>query len=82
MVKNSDNSKEEYYIKNSHRIGAEYETIDENDLVEEYYERERINLSEESTKLMQLIKFMKSDPRNSSKMKKIAANILLVKDLI
>lgn len=82
MLKNSDRCKEEFYMRNSYRIGTENESVDEISIVEEFYADEKMHLSEESTKLMQLIKFMKSDPRNSVQMKKIAANILLVKDLI
>lgn len=80
MLKNSDRCKDEYFIKNSYRIDSE--SIDESDIVDTFYAQEKDNLSLESIKLMQLIKFMKSDPRNSNQMKTIAANILYVKDLI
>lgn len=80
MLKNSDRCKDEYYFRHNYRI--ESESIDERDIVDEFYTQEKDNLSLESVKLMQLIKFMKSDPRNMPQMKTIAANILHVKDLI
>lgn len=56
--------------------------LDEYEIVNEFHASEKINLMADSGALIELIKFIKSDPANAHKIGTIAANILHVKDQI
>lgn len=80
LLMHSENIKMKYFITNKHRMETEYS--DEYDICRRFHIKENADLMAQSDAFIKIIKYIKCDGRNASKMGKIAANILKVKDHI
>jgi len=71
----------------SNKFMVEYEVLEESGdiesgMLDEYFQNERKRLANESSVLMDFIKYMKNHSQNHPKMKNIINTVLLLKELI
>lgn len=74
----SERLKIEHFLKQKSRMDTEY--MDEYEIVQEFHAAEKAQLMTDSAALIQMVNFIKFDPKNAHKIAEISTNILNVKD--